>query len=372
VGGSAALGGSAAPGGSAALGGGGQRGGDGERSRWTEPGAFEVAPGVSRIPLPLPNDALRAVNVYAIRGDDALVLIDSGWALAEARNQLDDALTAIGSTLSDVTRFLITHAHRDHYTQAVLLRREFGTRISLGTGERPSLEMYIAGRARLAPQIARLRSCGADTVAELLRASIVGAPSGRAIWEMPDDWIATETGPAGWTQIAMPGRVLEVIPTPGHTRGHVCFRDAAAGLLFAGDHVLPHITPSIGFEPAMARLPLGDYLQSLRLVRELPDSVLLPAHGPVSPSVHARVDELLAHHAARLDAVAAAVRSGAVTAGETARLLTWTRRERALDELDPFNQMLAVLETAAHLDLLVTQSRLRATVDDDVTKYWVP
>ena len=70
-----------------------------------------------------------------------------------------------------------------------------------------------------------------------------------------------------------------------------------------------------------------------------------------------------------VDAVAAAVRSGAVTAGETARLLTWTRRERALDELDPFNQMLAVLETAAHLDLLVTQSRLRATVDGDVTKY---
>ena len=33
---------------------------------WTEPGAFEVAPGVHRIPLPLPNDGLRAVNVYAV------------------------------------------------------------------------------------------------------------------------------------------------------------------------------------------------------------------------------------------------------------------------------------------------------------------
>ena len=27
---------------------------------WTTPGAFEVAPGVHRIPLPLPSDALRA------------------------------------------------------------------------------------------------------------------------------------------------------------------------------------------------------------------------------------------------------------------------------------------------------------------------
>jgi glyoxylase-like metal-dependent hydrolase (beta-lactamase superfamily II) len=212
-----------------------------------------------------------------------------------------------------------------------------------------------------------------------LLASISAGPRTKMIWELPDDWIAGQARPgrarpgqAGPAQIAVPGRVLEVVPTPGHTRGHLCFRDAAAGLLFAGDHVLPHITPSIGFEPAIARLPLGDYLQSLRLVRELPDSVLLPAHGPVSPSVHARIDQLLAHHAARLDAIAAAVRSGAVTAAETARLLTWTRRERTLDELDPFNQMLAVLETAAHLDLLVMQSRLRSTVDGDVTKYWVP
>jgi glyoxylase-like metal-dependent hydrolase (beta-lactamase superfamily II) len=358
------------------VGGSAPKGGGGERSRWTEPGAFEVAPGVYRIPLPLPNDALRAVNVYAIRTGDALVLIDSGWALAEARSQLEDALAAIGSKLTDVSRFLITHVHRDHYTQAVALRREFGTRISLGTDERPSLELYISGRAQwLVPQVARLHGCGADTIAERWLAFISAGAPPRKIWELPDDWIAAGAGPggpAGPVQIAAPGRVLEVIPTPGHTHGHLCFRDAAAGLLFAGDHVLPHITPSIGFEPAIAELPLGDYLQSLRLVRELPDTVLLPAHGPVSRSVHARVDELLAHHATRLDAVAAAVRSGAVTAAETARLLTWTRRERTLDELDPFNQMLAVLETAAHLDLLVVQSRLRATVDDDITKYWVP
>jgi glyoxylase-like metal-dependent hydrolase (beta-lactamase superfamily II) len=48
---------------------------------WTEPGLFTVAPGVHRIPLPLPNDGLRAVNVYAIESGDDLVLIDAGWAL---------------------------------------------------------------------------------------------------------------------------------------------------------------------------------------------------------------------------------------------------------------------------------------------------
>ncbi len=33
---------------------------------WTEPGAYPVADGVHRIPLPLPMDGLRAVNVYVL------------------------------------------------------------------------------------------------------------------------------------------------------------------------------------------------------------------------------------------------------------------------------------------------------------------
>ena len=34
---------------------------------WTRPGVYRCAPDVYRIPLPLPMDGLRAVNVYAIR-----------------------------------------------------------------------------------------------------------------------------------------------------------------------------------------------------------------------------------------------------------------------------------------------------------------
>jgi glyoxylase-like metal-dependent hydrolase (beta-lactamase superfamily II) len=330
---------------------------------WTAPGAFEVAPDVHRIPLPLPNDALRAVNVYAIQDGDGLVLIDSGWALALARAQLETALADLGHGLRDIARFLMTHMHRDHYTQAIGLRREFGSRLSLGIGERPSLDLWASGQElRLAPQLRRLRTCGAGAIADRVQKSVSGRDEPETVWELPDEWLAPGN-------ITLASRTLEAIPTPGHTRGHLCFRDAAGGLLFAGDHVLPHITPSIGFEPALASVPLSDYLQSLRLIREQPDAVLLPAHGPASASVHARVDELLAHHAVRLDAAQAAVTQGADTAYAAAGVLTWTRRERKLDDLDPFNQMLAVMETASHLDLLVMQGRLRAEVSDGVTGY---
>ena len=42
---------------------------------WTESGPEQVAPGVHRVPLPLPMDGLRAVNVYAIRHGDEITVI---------------------------------------------------------------------------------------------------------------------------------------------------------------------------------------------------------------------------------------------------------------------------------------------------------
>jgi glyoxylase-like metal-dependent hydrolase (beta-lactamase superfamily II) len=322
-----------------------------------------VAPGVHRIPLPLPNDGLRAVNVYAISGGDGLTLVDSGWALAAARDRLETALASIGHELGDVRRFLVTHLHRDHYTLAIIVRRLFGSRVMLGAGEQPSLDFIINADDRPSTVYHDLLlRCGAAPLVERMRRNWPERDAGGE-WEKPDAWLT------GTEEIELGGRMLRVIPTPGHTRGHVVFADIEHGLLFAGDHVLPHITPSIGFEAARPELPLGDYLSSLRLVRSLPDLRLLPAHGGVTGSAHARIDELIAHHDRRLDASAAVIGQGASTAYEAAELLTWTRRERAFADLDPFNQMMAVMETAAHLDVLVRQGRLRSSVRAGVVRY---
>ena len=70
------------------------------RHDWTVPGVYPVAPGVHRVPLPLPTDGLRAVNVYVVEDDGGLVLIDSGWALEQARTALTSALGALGAGLA--------------------------------------------------------------------------------------------------------------------------------------------------------------------------------------------------------------------------------------------------------------------------------
>lgn len=329
---------------------------------WTTPGVYEVAPGVHRIPLPLPNDGLRAVNVYAVTGPDGPVLIDSGWAVADARELLATALRELGAELGDVQRFLVTHMHRDHYSQAIHLRSEFGTTVALGAEERWSLELVSRPDRKAAEeQVALLRALGAADIAEKMSGN--RPHHDPAEWELPDEWLIGEQ------VINANGRELEVVETPGHTRGHVVFYDTANTLLFAGDHVLPTITPSIGFEPAMTESPLGSFLNSLAIVRNRPDAMLLPAHGPVVPSTHARVDELVEHHRIRLDQMCDALTTGAETASAVAGIVTWTRRERKLADLDVFNQFLAVCETGAHLQLLVAHGRARMTERDGVRYY---
>jgi glyoxylase-like metal-dependent hydrolase (beta-lactamase superfamily II) len=118
------------------------------------------------------------------------------------------------------------------------------------------------------------------------------------------------------------------------------------------------------------RQALSQYLGSLRLMLTLPDARLLPAHGPVSESTHTRVDELLAHHELRLEQTLAVASAGPVTAFATAAALPWTRRKRALADLDPMNQLLAVGETAAHLEVLVVRGQLvRVTSPEGVDFY---
>jgi glyoxylase-like metal-dependent hydrolase (beta-lactamase superfamily II) len=336
----------------------------GDRQQWTEPGPELVAPGVHRVPLPLPMDGLRAVNVYVLETEDRLTCIDGGWAIDAARTQLEDSLRTLGHGVADIRRFLVTHVHRDHYTQAVSIRKELGlATIDLGVGERPTLELFNGGDLDADPTVDRLRVAGAHDIADQWRAMFEGRDIDLGVWALPDRWLDGER------TIEVGDRTLRAIPTPGHTAGHYVFVDEEAGVLFAGVHVLPHITPSVGFELVYAHNPLADFLDSLELVRRLPDLRLLPAHGPVTDSAHERVDELLAHHDHRLDLCRAAVASGAHTSYDVARALTWTRRERAFGDLDVFNAALAVMETMVHLDLLASRGALTRTETDGAAVY---
>lgn len=327
---------------------------------WTDAGAYPIADGIHRIPLPLPDDGLRGVNVYAIEDGAGVALVDGGWAVPDAFDALRSGLQSAGYALTDVTRIVVTHAHIDHYTLAVRLRRDYGVPVSVGRREAESLRWITGHGPRHRFQAAQLRAAGAPHLATRIARDDALADPVAESWGLPDVWLAEGEIEIGW-------RTLRVLETPGHTQGHIVLSSEAEELMFTGDQILPHITPSIGFESVPQEQPLVSFLDSLGRVRKLPDARLLPAHGPADARVHARIDELVVHHENRLGATRAAVEGlRSATTFEVAEQLLWTRRERRFDELDEFNQTLAVTETYAHLAYLVHAGELAAGSDDVV------
>ena len=332
-------------------------------SAWAEGGLEEVGDRIFRIPLPLPGDGLKAVNAYLLQSESEDLLIDCGWDDTQSWEVLTQALARLGSSLDSVRLVFATHVHGDHLGAAGRIRDAGRALVTLGLGDRESA-LLLATDPDLARSRTRalLRRHGADSVADALDAAAPNQPQHVWLTTLPDLFISGG-------ELRMAGRELEVIPTPGHTRGHLCLWDRSSAILFAGDHVLPHITPSIGVEVPDGSLPLLNFLRSLEQVRELPANLVLPAHGPVFQDLAGRIDELLEHHRQRLLLCAEAVVAGARTAIDVARALPWTRRGRRFEDLDTFNQMLAVGESAAHLELLAERGELDRMVSNSVVTF---
>ena len=160
---------------------------------WTIAGVYEVFQDLYRIPLPLPTDGLKAVNVYAMRDGDGLVLIDSGWSLDEARAVLDKASARSGTGSTRCDRFLITHVHRDHYTLAVAAAPR--VRQPDQHGHRRAAVAARddqTGAPPLRTTATKLRRCGAMQLADALRRGS----------EAPDRGATGRTRTTGWNRRA--------------------------------------------------------------------------------------------------------------------------------------------------------------------------
>jgi glyoxylase-like metal-dependent hydrolase (beta-lactamase superfamily II) len=136
----------------------------------------------------------------------------------------------------------------------------------------------------------------------------------------------------------------EVVALPGHADGHIgLVRD---GVLVAGDHVLPDITPAVGLYPESRPDPLGAYLSSLERTVALAPRLALPAHGEPIDDPAGRAREIIEHHRERLEETRAAIGGDPRTGYEISLSLF-------PGALGPSQRRFAVAETLAHLERLV-------------------
>ncbi len=316
----------------------------------------ELAENIYTILIPLPGNPLRSLNCYVIRGERNL-LIDTGFNQPECTEALLNGMNELGLTPENTDIFL-THLHSDHTGNAGLLYQS-GYRILIGRTDGNAMKSLY----RLVNRERMLQEGMPPNVLEKVFAGNPGAKYAPGYFEpqLVDGGDILEYG----------GFRLECLEMPGHTPGHICLYDREKKLIFLGDHVLFDITPNITVWH-FVQDSLGDYLNSLRTIRELPIEKAFPAHRSLGTvTVRERVDALLRHHQVRLDECESVVRTHAnSSAYEIAGRMTWKIRCTSWEEFPAGQKYFAVGETLAHLDHLVQGGRiLRSTEPDGTVLY---
>ena|GEM_PF-3010110 len=95
------------------------------------PEVEQVRPGLWSIPVPIPNNPLRYVLVYAFESDAGITIVDAGWNTDEAWDALCGGIAAMGGSIGDVRGVMVTHIHPDHYGLAGRVREASGAWIGL-------------------------------------------------------------------------------------------------------------------------------------------------------------------------------------------------------------------------------------------------
>lgn len=307
----------------------------------TTTSATDLGDGIGQIPVPIPFKGLDWVNAYVVAGDDGLVLIDCGVDDADGEEALRLGLKALGHDLADVHTLVVSHLHPDHVGLAPRLLEQF-----------PDMVFVMHERVDHALPIYNRPEDWGPAFAETAREH--GAP--RDFWEF---FLASVPAPDWWRLVEPPkatvadgdrirvddDRHLDVLYTPGHEIAHICLRDSRTGILFSGDHVLPRITPYIGWEdPERDPDPLGNFIDSLVRIRDGGFGTTLPAHGAIVERGSARAEQILLHHERRLGDTMHEIVEPATA---------WTvAGELFRPNLDVFHKRLAMRETLAHLEYL--------------------
>ena len=320
------------------------------------PPVERVRPGLWSVPVPIPNNPLRYVLVYAFETDAGPYLVDAGWNTDDAYNTLVSGLAEAGFDIGDVQGVVVTHIHPDHYGLAGRIREASGAWVGLHPADAALIEdRYDEPGDLLEKMGAMLRRDGApeDEIATLQNASM---PVRSWVWAVTPD-LLVEDG----DKPEVPGWDLTAIWTPGHSPGHICLYEGGNRLMLSGDHVLPRITPNISFHPQAGPDPLGDFLASLDKVAAYDTDEALPAHEHRFADLKGRVAELKAHHHARFEEVIGAIRDGSTTAWDIASYMTWSR---PWDQIQGWMRRAAVGETLAHLRYLQERGILDETVGE--------
>lgn len=299
------------------------------------------------------------VNAYLIMATP-LTLIDAGINTSDGEDALRLGIEAAGTKLEEIEQVLITHAHPDHYGLVHLLQESAPTQIFF-----PAKEISRIRNRQMRFDIGRLL-IEAGMPLELLQEMNEQRKSSPRPGIDHDRVVPLNDGDT--FELTGDGRTfaLDAFHMPGHTGGHMVFFEPVSRTLFAGDQLLPDVSPNPLIEPSLdtpgeRRRSLKEYLDSLERMAAMDLALAYPGHGAPIGDPPALITQTIEHHLKRKAEVANRLTDEGRTPYELSQEL--------YPQVTGYDVFLAVSEVVAHLDLVVEDGDAHLDIRDGVTFY---
>ncbi len=299
------------------------------------------------------------VNAYLVEAEP-LTLIDAGINTPDAQNALVLALASAGYFVESIERILVTHAHPDHYGLVPYLQEVSGATVYF-----PEREIARVRDKQMLFEVGRLL-VQAGMPLELLfkmdqqrkKDPAPKVPHEKVVPVKDGDTFDFTTDAGGFT--------LDALLMPGHTGGHVVYFDGDSKTMFAGDQLLPDVSPNPLLEPSLdepgrRRRSLQEYLVSLERMAGMGIALAYPGHGAPVEDPQRLIESTIEHHLKRKAAVAQRLGPDGKTPYELA--------QEVYPHVTGYDTFLAVSEIVAHLDLVVSDGNGIVEERDGVTYY---
>lgn len=293
--------------------------------------------GIYKVKLPLPF-RLNHVNCHAVKGTDGWWLVDAGLSREATIEGWMQFFEEHAIKPSDIKGIYVTHFHPDHYGCSGWLQNYSGAPVFIGAIDADRINHYWKNGDYIL-----------EAMGTLFRENGMTQDIINQVTDSVDKLISF-TVPHAELTILQPGQMVnigdykyQVILTPGHTDGHICFYNEDYGVLLSGDHLLPEISSNISLwpQPGADPNPLDNFLRALNSIRSLDCKLALPAHGKPFTTIEERISQLEVHHQERLVEIKNCAGIGA-TAYQVCKQVF--RQDLSFHEL-----RFAMAETLAHL-----------------------
>ena len=335
-----------------------------------------AAAGIHALAIPTPFLVGR-VNCYLIE-DEPQTLVDTGPNSGKSLDELEQALAALHHRVEDLGLIVITHQHMDHVGLLEILARRSGAEVAALDLLAPYLADFGASAAaddEFSVAVMRRHGVPPELVTAL---GSVGAAF-RAFGSSATVTVALRDG----EQLTLRDRTMVALHRPGHSPSDTVLWDEHRRILIAGDHLLARISSNPLLSRPLAPGGCGpsepearwiadpggpnrphallQYMESLRLTRELPAELVLGGHGPPTTEHTALIDERFRMHRRRAEKLLGMLSEGPMSAYEMAT--------RMWGNVAVTQAYLTISEVIGHLDLLIADGRVREMAGEPVTMF---